>query len=218
MVSTSQDCLRIKCSNPIFDIVKHIKLPIDLIYIILSYDSIIYCKKLYIKYLNQLFLDFKHNDFAKEYFPGWKNINKCHELSALIKTDKASINWDVIESNEQDNLLNGICPNESLFTNRRAISKVALCVLRYPLKRRILILKNLGKESLCDDYISKYDCKSLFSKLKYELKNILSIEYDEQYHKEYEIDQYINRKNKKNNKLMQSKKLYNIRKMNKIQL
>ena len=106
MVSTSQDCLRIKCSNPIFNILKNIKLPIDLIYIILSYDSIIYFKKLYVKYLNQLFLDFKHNHFAGEYFPGWKDINKCHELSILVKTNKDSINWNTIERNKEDSIFN----------------------------------------------------------------------------------------------------------------
>jgi len=209
MVSTSQDCLRIKCSNPIFNIVKNIKLPIDLIYIILSYDSIIYFKKLYVKYLNQLFLDFKHNHFSGEYFPGWKDINKCHELSILIKTNKASINWDTIERNENYDILNGICPDETIFSNRRAISKVASCVLRYPMKRRISILKNLGKESLCDDYISEYSYKSLFSKLKYELREITYIEYDE----EYEIKNYIDRKSERDNRLIQSKKLYDIRKM-----
>jgi len=195
--------------NPLFNVVKNIKLPIDLIFIILSYDSIIHFKQINIKYVNRLFLYLENSNFSGKYFPGWKNINSCHELAILIKTGKRSINWNVIKRNEEDCLISGIRPDENIFVNRRAISKVASCVLRYPLRKKMLILKKLGKESLCDNYISEYNSKSLFSKLKYELKDLFDVDSDT----ENDISKYMIWKWEKSNKLKQSKESYNIRKM-----
>ena len=193
--------------NPIYNLLKRLNLPSDVLYLILTYDGIILDKVLHIKYVEKMFTDLKKLSTYDKYFPGCGKKMDA-DLLFLIRRGSAKIHWESIKQDEEFSLNNGDVPSTGRYIGLH--SKVGSCTRGYQLRKKVTLLKKLGEDSLCDNSISSYGGNSLFSNLNNEFRE--KYMYTEPDQNDYLTD-YIDNKKNKERTLKNSRIRYIMRKL-----